>query len=1010
MSQVIHNLVDQLLAHSGDTESARLRKLVEQQRNIEQRLLSNPDDVSAWVDYLIELVTLCGLATEPTVLLAPGFRWLSLHRLSDMENDLAEPRAETSTPEAGSRVSLRTALVQQASVQARSALDNVAQHLPPTPANVSSFFELLGIHTYLWRMLDTKEPKAIVLGEYWHEILADTFLRLMSHPADRFAWALRSWQRLENPGSVEALLLRASLLCSLLPDRFDKRSRAFPGAVTLDSAVHLPSIADARSLAAKWQRTTVDTQSGAGREQLLPDGDLLLVRNWVLGDCRAILAHQNVSIAAVHNVGLLLNHVCLITPQLAAEVKQICERIPVLQVDDSRWWLAMHVLHGETALQTASQAIEVVNLAPDDETRAIALTSYWRAANTAGQRESAANVVLSAMLASPRMALDDDVKVDVSGQVLLSVMRPFFKRLKWNHEPHTDYEALEAGAAPIARVLEARHLSRFEPFIDALIGMLKTGIHPSPDREELFDSAFVPIAGYYLRCASDTRAEVLAQTVINCAMQSADARWGVIASLSAEKRGDIEILTALAVRYGEGESRPGNPSDKLLEIILAVSPQSAVRCASAVVGNIASVEVEHVVAGLNLLLGAPSGECQAAGPYVRALIVNRAYNMLKPLAAEVADPFGVSCNGKLLEDAVAMPYVQAMRACMGNDFTQWLKPWAISLIADEVQDRDGRDRLTTLCDRLQSSLTTSLIERLKQEAAAAEAARGKAELEARNRVIQDLSHSVKNVVASIVEPLDNLVAKLPAERVALEKALRGARFIREVINAVNLSSRGSLADFAKDAEDAENAGGTTMGEIVRMSLESACDNMFDTKFFSTFSRNFFPDEEGYMAARSNWQAGKSTSLNALTACLGRTMFNIRVDLGGLADSRIGDARGSRTKLIILLQELLLNAVKYSSFVEKHRREIQFSMCSSDSGMLRLSVRNTYQPNTSTHSTRLGQEIIGNLARLVHGTLDIAEDGGIHAVTLAFPNFFDTTVRERIAVESVKEVQNEGPVR
>ena len=192
--------------------------------------------------------------------------------------------------------------------------------------------------------------------------------------------------------------------------------------------------------------------------------------------------------------------------------------------------------------------------------------------------------------------------------------------------------------------------------------------------------------------------------------------------------------------------------------------------------------------------------------------------------------------------------------------------------------------------------------------------------EERKKIIADLSHSIKNLISTVIDPLENLKLEPSVKPQVIENALRGANLIREIVNAVNLSFKGSIDDFRYDATHNTDAESQPLKSIFIAALKHSIGNMFDSKYFGTFMRKYFPDKSLYMEAKKEWSDfSQSNDLNELLPFLHQYFFRTDFVLDNAEQLIIGNQKGSIIKLLILCQELILNAVKYSAFIDKENR-------------------------------------------------------------------------------------------
>ena len=84
----------------------------------------------------------------------------------------------------------------------------------------------------------------------------------------------------------------------------------------------------------------------------------------------------------------------------------------------------------------------------------------------------------------------------------------------------------------------------------------------------------------------------------------------------------------------------------------------------------------------------------------------------------------------------------------------------------------------------------------------------------------------------------------------------------------------------------------------------------------------------------------------------------------------------------MFQEIMLNAVKYSSFVPLAERKITVSL-KVEMNKVSLEVENTFNPKSSIKSSGLGLTIINNFANLLGAKVDIDKDNGHYKIKIEF---------------------------
>ena len=262
-----------------------------------------------------------------------------------------------------------------------------------------------------------------------------------------------------------------------------------------------------------------------------------------------------------------------------------------------------------------------------------------------------------------------------------------------------------------------------------------------------------------------------------------------------------------------------------------------------------------------------------------------------------------------------------------------------------------------------------------------------ARIDERNKVIADLSHSIKNLISTIIDPLENMKKDKDFRPEIIQNALRGANLVREIVNAMNLSFKGALDDFYFDA--AHNAGRDSMNlEAIMMgSLKYSVGNMFDGKYFSNFVHKYFPTREVFNEAKTSWENISQTSNKQdLMSFLEKYFFHIEISTGTGDKLFSGNEKGSAIKLLILFQELIFNAVKYSAFVEKELRFLKIDL-TINPDRIAIYVANRFRENLATKTSGIGHIIIDNFAKLLQAQPEVSQKDGVYSVYIEFSNIW-----------------------
>lgn len=262
-------------------------------------------------------------------------------------------------------------------------------------------------------------------------------------------------------------------------------------------------------------------------------------------------------------------------------------------------------------------------------------------------------------------------------------------------------------------------------------------------------------------------------------------------------------------------------------------------------------------------------------------------------------------------------------------------------------------------------------------------------LEERNRILSNLSHSIKNILKSIIDPLEYLKAELPEKAGVFDNAIRGANVIREMVNAINSSYKTTLEDLIWDISHPDREG-ISLQNMIRDSLFYSVSNMFDFRYYPVFAENYFPmslSKDEYENINDKWRkVSAAQEIDKLRAYLHSYMFSLELNLDESAEYMVGNDKSSAIKLMILIQEIIFNAVKYASFVPKEQRSIRISLTEHDT-KLRFTVENTWKPEVKAKTTGVGKLVIENFARVLNCEPEIETTDNKYTITMEFNNFW-----------------------
>ncbi len=267
-----------------------------------------------------------------------------------------------------------------------------------------------------------------------------------------------------------------------------------------------------------------------------------------------------------------------------------------------------------------------------------------------------------------------------------------------------------------------------------------------------------------------------------------------------------------------------------------------------------------------------------------------------------------------------------------------------------------------------------------------EKAIAQARVDERNKVIQDLSHSIKNLISTVIDPLENLKQEKLVNPQVIENALRGANLVREIVNAMNLSFKGTIDDFYYDAEHNTGKDRLNLQSALVQSLKYSVGNMFDGKYFNSFMRKYFPEKNIYLEAKSEWTTISQSEYSGIQAFLQKYFFETDISFADAEKFVMGNEKGSGIKLMILFQEIILNAVKYAAFADREKRFLRIHFLS-DEKEISVKVENAFEPTVKTKTSGIGHVIIDNFAKLLNAKPVVTKDNHVYSVEIRFPNFW-----------------------
>lgn len=271
------------------------------------------------------------------------------------------------------------------------------------------------------------------------------------------------------------------------------------------------------------------------------------------------------------------------------------------------------------------------------------------------------------------------------------------------------------------------------------------------------------------------------------------------------------------------------------------------------------------------------------------------------------------------------------------------------------------------------------------------------QLDERNRILSNLSHSIKNMLKSVIDPLINLREEIPQKAVIIDNAIKGANLIREIVNAINLSFKTTLEELKWDVL---NPGQEfmTLQDMIHNSLRYSVSNMFDFRYFPTYAGSYFPSSifiKDFELIKTEWnKLSSNVDMAKLKGFLDKYMFRLELSLDESGGYHVGNEKSSAIKLMILFQEIIFNAIKYASFVPRKDRFVTVELIE-HKDKLRLEVKNSYHPEVQAKTTGVGKLVIENFAKVLDCSPETSTDNNVYSITMEFDNIWRKNAKDSL---------------
>lgn len=261
-------------------------------------------------------------------------------------------------------------------------------------------------------------------------------------------------------------------------------------------------------------------------------------------------------------------------------------------------------------------------------------------------------------------------------------------------------------------------------------------------------------------------------------------------------------------------------------------------------------------------------------------------------------------------------------------------------------------------------------------------------IEERNRIIRDQAHNIKNILRSVINPLEILQRKTKSPQI--DEALKGTSIIREMVNAISLSFSGLPSDFIYDAHN--NDKGINLQEMIILSLEASVSSILkDAQYYQSFWEKYFPVDKPYNEALKNFselqEIPQATRFDSFKKFVKKYFFSLMIEFGQSENFIVGNKKGSNIKILSLFNELIFNAVKYAAFVNKKDRFVKISF-SNKKEFINFKIENSCPKKLEVKTSGTGNLIIDNMLEIMGGKLLKHEIINNNFITeIEFPNYW-----------------------
>ncbi len=294
-----------------------------------------------------------------------------------------------------------------------------------------------------------------------------------------------------------------------------------------------------------------------------------------------------------------------------------------------------------------------------------------------------------------------------------------------------------------------------------------------------------------------------------------------------------------------------------------------------------------------------------------------------------------------------------------------------------------------------SILNEFVVERKEKERAEAELKAQKEKYQERDNVIRKLFHEIKNITSSAITSLkqveENEKFQDQANRIRVKDSYQTIEVISNLVNMVNESYKVSVDNLKMDAKNLSQSN-TNLKEIIIDSIRYSLDNILFRSasygIYTKFCDKYFPDYKKCNQATEEWNRVSVTKDEVeLEKFLNTYFFKTEFQFSNFKNYHISNEYYSATNFLLVLQEIIFNAIKYSSFVKAEERVFRV-IANHNDRQVSIIVENRYDTKKLNKIPGFGHLAIENSEKFFGCKPITKTDNGLYTILINFENFWE----------------------